>query len=199
MKKIVLASTSAVKLDACRRAFGPDFEIVTVKVPSGVNEQPMDLETFQGADNRVRAARTAVPDADLYVAVENGVFDEESAYVDRAVVVIEHQNGLRVQEVSDGVIFPDAAVEETRRRGLDKWTIGKVLVDLGMAKQHDDPHLDIAGTSRVAFIDQALQRAWSLYCEAAVDKAIHELGFRPMTPEDYARLGLQPPSTEGVS
>lgn len=197
--KIVLASTSAVKLDACRRAFGPEVDIVTVKVPSGVSEQPMDQETLQGAHNRIAAARVEVPGADFYVAIESGVFDEGTAFVDRALVVLEHQTGLRYHTVSDGVIFPDAAVEEARRRGLDKWTVGKVMAEQGTVVSHDDPHLTLAGRSRAEYLYEAVRRACDEHVQASVDKVIHEMGFRPMTPKDYERLGLRPPGTEGAS
>ena len=139
--KIVIASTSAVKVDACRRAFGSEVDIVTVKVPSGVNEQPMDLETLQGANNRLAAARAAIPDADFYVAIESGLFrlfDEETTFVDRAIVVLQHQTGLQCQTTSDGVIFPDTAVEEARRRGLDKWTVGRIMQEQGIVVRRVD-------------------------------------------------------------
>lgn len=156
--KIVLASTSAIKIAACQQAF-PGAEIVPVKVPSGVNEQPMDLETLQGAHNRLAAAREVVPDADFYVAIENGVFDEGSAYVDRALVVVEHREGLRYNTTSEGVVFPDAAVDEARRRGLETWTVGKVMQEMGIVEKHDDPHLSPSGRSRSDLIAAAVLNA----------------------------------------
>lgn len=157
--KIVLASTSAVKVEACSRAFGPSVEIVTVKAPSGVNEQPLNEETLRGAKNRLAYARREVPDADYYVSIENGVFDEGSAYVDRAVVTVENAAGEERVTYSDGVVFPDEDVEEARRRGLDKWTVGRVMEEKGHVKKHDDLHLCLSGRSRVSYLDEALSRA----------------------------------------
>src|SRR6187399_2170582 len=91
--KIVLASTSAVKLDACRAAFGDEAEIITVKAPSGVGEQPMNGETVTGAFNRIAAAKKLVPDADLYVSIENGIFEEKGHDIDRPVVVVSRAAG----------------------------------------------------------------------------------------------------------
>lgn len=177
--KIVIASTSAVKVDACRRAFGSEVDIVTVKVPSGVNEQPMDLETLQGANNRLAAARAAIPDADFYVAIESGLFrlfDEETTFVDRAIVVLQHQTGLQCQTTSDGVIFPDTAVEEARRRGLDKWTVGRIMQEQGIVASHEDPHLTLAGRSRAEYIYAAVRRACDEYVKARVDKVVLGVG-----------------------
>lgn len=78
MKKIVVASLNPVKADAVLGAFerlfpGEDFTVETVSVPSGVSVQPMtDLETRQGAQNRVHRAREARPDADFWAGVEGG-------------------------------------------------------------------------------------------------------------------------------
>lgn len=157
MKKIVLASTSALKIEACRRAF-PGFEIVPLKVPSGVNEQPIGDETLRGAVNRIDAARAAAPSADYYMAIENGLFQEGSAYVDRAVVMVESAEGIRCCTTSDGVAFPTEYVDEARRRGFDKWTVGRVMEEKGVVQKHDDPHKCLSGRSRVEYLDEACLR-----------------------------------------
>ena len=62
-KRIMIASTNPVKLNAAKKAFFkllPDttFEWQLVEVPSGVSNQPMsDAETRLGACNRVKALR----------------------------------------------------------------------------------------------------------------------------------------------
>lgn len=159
--KIVLASTSAVKVAACTKAFGAvsDTEIITVKAASGINEQPMNEETLLGAFNRLNNAKNAVPDADYYVSIENGIFEENGHFIDRAVVTVMDRAGNVKTTASDGVEFPAASVEETRRRGFDKWTVGKVMEEQGLVKQHDDPHLTLSGKSRVAYIDEAALKA----------------------------------------
>src|SRR5262245_40109358 len=125
--KIVLASTSAVKLDACRAAFGEAAEIVTVKAPSGVNEQPMNDETVTGAFNRIAAAQKLSPGADLYVSIENGIFEESGHFIDRPVIVAARGTGAPEVTYGEGVEFPKDSVEEARKRGFDTWTVGKIM------------------------------------------------------------------------
>ncbi len=77
--KIAVASLNPVKRGAVEKAFRQQFpgrepELVAVHVDSGVRDQPMsDAETLQGAQNRVAAARAAVPDADYWVGLEGGL------------------------------------------------------------------------------------------------------------------------------
>lgn len=165
--KIAVASASAVKLEACRKAFGavaPQggvVDIIPVKAPSGVAEQPVGDETLTGALNRISHARSAVHDADYYVSIENGLFVEDGRYIDRAVVVIARRNEAPQTFYSDGVEFPSQSVEETRKRGFDTWTVGKVMAEQGVVSQHDDPHLSLSGKSRVAYINETAARAVS--------------------------------------
>ena len=158
MRTIVLASTSALKIEACRRAF-PGDTIIPVKSSSGINEQPLGDETLQGARNRLRHAREQFPDASYFVSIENGIFEEDARYVDRAVVTVESAAGQVQVTLSDGVEFPGASVEEARSRGFETWTVGRVMQEQGVVKQHDDPHLDLSGRSRVEYIDEAVRRA----------------------------------------
>jgi non-canonical (house-cleaning) NTP pyrophosphatase len=157
--KIVLASTSAVKVEACRAAFGEEAEIVTVKAPSGVNEQPVNDETVAGAFNRIAAAKEMSPGADLYVSIENGIFDEDGHFVDRPVVVVSREKGEAEVTFGDGVEFPKDSVDEARRRGFDKWTVGKVMAEQGVVKQHDDPHLSLSGKPRAEYLRATVKAA----------------------------------------
>lgn len=155
--KIVLASTSSLKLQAVQQAFGPDVKVVTVSVPSGVNEQPFGDETLRGARNRIAGARVAHPEADCYVSIESGIFeiispDGRTEYIDRAVIVMENTAEAEWVRYSEGVTFPRGCVEEAQRRGFDAWTVGEVMAELGIVKNHADPHLDLVGRSRVSFL-----------------------------------------------
>lgn len=161
--KIVCASTSAVKLNACKKAFAnwADADIQTVKAASGVPEQPLGLQTLTGAFNRIVAAKKAIPDADVYISIENGVFEENGTYVDRAIVVMCTRDGIAHVSQSEGVKFPTESVLEARERGFDVWTVGKVMAEQGIVKQHDDPHLCLSGKSRTTYIDDAMAKAIS--------------------------------------
>jgi inosine/xanthosine triphosphatase len=158
---IVLASTSAVKVAACKKAFSnvAGCEIIAVKAASDINEQPMNGETLRGAFNRLNNAKQIRPDADYYISIENGIFEEKGQFIDRAVVSIMDKQGVVKTAYSDGVEFPQQWVEETRKRGFDQWTVGKVMEEMGIVAKHDDPHLSLIGKSRVDYLDQAASRA----------------------------------------
>lgn len=159
--KIALASTSTIKLNACKKVFNHigNAEFIARKVPSGVNEQPMNAETLTGAVNRVFALRGEIPDADYCVSIENGIFEEDGAFIDRALAVVLPSEGMLVGMTSEGVAFPADCVEEARERGFDTWTVGQVMAERGIVTKHDDPHLDLSGRSRQVYIEEALTRA----------------------------------------
>jgi inosine/xanthosine triphosphatase len=79
MKKIVIASTNPVKIEATRQGFkamfpDEDFQIEALSAPSGVSDQPMSSqETMLGATNRARGAQIKHPKADFWVGIEGGV------------------------------------------------------------------------------------------------------------------------------
>lgn len=83
--RIAIASGNPVKrratLEAVRVALGQkDVSALTVEVDSGVPDQPFgDEQTLAGARNRADAARTIMPDADLWVGLEGGVVERDGA------------------------------------------------------------------------------------------------------------------------
>jgi inosine/xanthosine triphosphatase len=123
-KRIVIASTNPVKLNAVRNAFFkllPDFtfEWLTMEVPSGVNHQPMsDAETRLGACNRVKAVRDNYPDADYWVGIEGGVdFDEQGEMMAFAWVVIDNSQHLGKARSGSFYLPPD--ITELVRKGRE--------------------------------------------------------------------------------
>ncbi|MEA4812501.1 MAG: inosine/xanthosine triphosphatase [Anaerolineaceae bacterium] len=80
---IAVASTNPVKLDAVRIGFErifPEktFEILPIRVSSGVSDQPMtDAETLLGARNRAEGAKIAIPQASYWVGLEGGAEEYE--------------------------------------------------------------------------------------------------------------------------
>lgn len=79
MPLAVVASTNPVKIEALSLALTRLLPQQTWRVegrdlPSGVADQPMsDAETLQGALNRARRAREAVPQAQLWLGIEGGI------------------------------------------------------------------------------------------------------------------------------
>ncbi len=162
--KIVVASLSPLKLDACKAAFGSharfaDAEYLAVKAASNVNEQPVDEETLTGAFNRIRHARALAPGANYYVAIESGIFNEFGVYNDIPVVALGTLTFEPMITYGERVRFPDEAVGIARARGFDQWTVGRVMQEMGIVRQHDDPHLDLTGKSREAYLRETVKRA----------------------------------------
>lgn len=55
--KVVIASKNQGKIEGAKLAlenYYNDIEIIGVSVPSNVPDQPVDLETYEGAKNRVK-------------------------------------------------------------------------------------------------------------------------------------------------
>jgi non-canonical (house-cleaning) NTP pyrophosphatase/glutathione synthase/RimK-type ligase-like ATP-grasp enzyme len=124
--RIVLASQSPVKLEALNKALLAKniyAEVVGVAAESGVPAQPMNEQTLQGAKNRLTHARHIVHDADLYVAIENGLFEEEGRFFDKAAILTETKDGSQRTTYSKSIECPAEYVEEARRRGFDTTTV----------------------------------------------------------------------------
>jgi len=78
MKKVIIASTNPVKINAVKIGFEKmfpeqEFEFKGISVPSDVSDQPFsNLETFNGAKNRADNASKQMQ-ADYYVGIEGGL------------------------------------------------------------------------------------------------------------------------------
>lgn len=158
--RIVLASTSKTKIEAVQTAFAErSIQLLTVNAASGINAQPINDETLTGAFNRLNEARKAEPGANLYISIENGIFKEFGDYVDRAIIAMSLSEELPHVTKSEGVIFPKHAVLEARKRGFEHTTVGKVMADMGIVKDHADPHKDLHGKSRATILAETLTKA----------------------------------------
>ncbi|WAA11750.1 DUF84 family protein [Fervidibacillus halotolerans] len=71
--KIGIGSTNLAKIEAVQRVFSENDEIISVRVPSGVSDQPFsDEETIEGAIQRAKKALETT-NADLGIGLEGGV------------------------------------------------------------------------------------------------------------------------------
>ncbi len=157
---IVVGTTSAIKIAAVQTVF-PNAKVIGVKTASGVPEQPVEAETERGAINRVNAARVAMPLADLFIAIESGIFNENGHYIDRAVVVVVDKAGIQHIAVSEGVEFPKVSFEKAQTRGFDKVTVGQVMFEDGLVKVKDDPHADLGKKiPRAELLQQTISAAY---------------------------------------
>ena len=122
--KVVVASFNPVKIAAVGEAFGTQFpgenpELLPVRVPSGVSEQPMsDAETLRGARNRVNNARSARPDADFWVGLEGGLDTFDGHTMAFAWMAIGGPGGVVSESRSPTLPLPPA-VQELVASGLE--------------------------------------------------------------------------------
>jgi inosine/xanthosine triphosphatase len=114
--QVVVASKNPVKIEAVRIGFARVFSevemnILAVSVPSGVSDQPMtDEETLKGAQNRVKAARDACPEADYWAGIEGGINLVGGGMTAFAWVVIQGRDHFGIART--GAFFlPDSIVE----------------------------------------------------------------------------------------
>lgn len=166
---VVVASESAIKIDAVRRALEilfPDrnFHVVGVKAQSEVDEQPENDITNTGKRNRLKNAeanyRKVEPNKEvIFVSMESGIFNESEGekpkWVDRAKIYLKLTNGHKYTVTSAGVIFPAEAVDETRVRvspkgvGFVVHTVGETLTLHGIKdKQNPQNELTNGGFPR---------------------------------------------------
>ncbi|MEZ4776731.1 MAG: inosine/xanthosine triphosphatase [Bacteroidia bacterium] len=117
--KIIIASRNPVKIEAVSQAFLQVFvekslTFSGINVLSGVNDQPMsDEETLRGAENRVEAAKDAVPEADFWVGVEGGIEEIGHQMTAFAWVVVRGKAGTGKGKTAT-FFLPDAVADYIR-------------------------------------------------------------------------------------
>jgi non-canonical (house-cleaning) NTP pyrophosphatase len=170
--QIMLGSGSAIKINAVKSFIedwqgNPKTDVNFVfwsisNAKSQVNEQPVgELEILTGSLNRVLTSYQIDPRGEVYISMENGIeYDPElSIWSDYAIVLAFVPSYGSISYVrSKAVKFPSLQVEKTKNKdgGFKKNTVGKTLNEDGIVNKHDDPHLDLAGISRVEILKDAL-------------------------------------------
>lgn len=98
--KVLIATKNPGKVEGARRALAHYFdnvEIIGVKAESNVSEQPIGIETFEGARNRVdnliAEAKKNNIQADLFMAVESGMTSELGFWAITNIAVIKNAKG----------------------------------------------------------------------------------------------------------
>lgn len=130
--KVLIGTKNPGKIKGARIALEKYFdnvEIEGVKVDSGVGEQPVGLETYQGAlhrvDNLMHYAQEHNLHADYFMAVESGLVSEIGFWSIINVAVIKNCHGQIGQGTSAGFPVPQKYVEAIKRN-----TLGTVMDQL---------------------------------------------------------------------
>ncbi len=131
--KVLVASENIVKISAVKEAFSLFFDNVEaegIAVASGVSEQPINAETYEGARNRVKNliafAKANKIKAEMFVAIEGGIQTLEEKNYAFGVVCISDDNGRTATGLSPHFEVPDFVMEKLQS-GEE---LGKVIDDL---------------------------------------------------------------------
>lgn len=112
MYHVVVATRNPAKIlavtEACKAVFhDKHIEVEGVDVESGVSAQPLtDRETWQGADNRLSAAKQVHPNATFWIAIEAGV-EKNQAFA----WIIAESKSKRSESRSASFMLPDSLVK----------------------------------------------------------------------------------------
>lgn len=98
--KVLVGSMNPVKIDAAKKAFSSyfkDIEVEGIEVGSSVSDQPIDEETFEGAENRAKILKKLNEKAKIgaayFVGIEGGVINVYSKWFGIGVVCIINDKG----------------------------------------------------------------------------------------------------------
>ncbi len=151
--KIFVASTSKHKLSAVKRAATEvlgekGVEVEGVKVPSGVNEQPVGWrEIIKGAKNRLDSLKREIKKEgkpyEYLVAIENGIIfiqtKEEEKWFDVGAVLVEDVKGKQQLSFTGFVEMPKALVDKAKQLGFETTTVGSLIAQK-YGGEGTDPH-----------------------------------------------------------
>ena len=123
--KVLIGTKNPGKIEGAKRALENYFknvEIVGVKVDSNVSEQPIGLETYEGAANRVKNlinyAKEKHIDADLFMAVESGLTSELGFWAITNIAVIKNSKGEMGVGASSSFPVPNKYIEAIKTETL---------------------------------------------------------------------------------
>ena len=127
--KVLIGTKNPGKIEGARRALShyfKDIKIEGIKVNSNVSDEPVGIETYAGANNRVdnliKYAKEQKIDADLFMAVESGITRDLGFWVITNVAVIKDGKGGEGKGTSASLPVPDKYIEP-----IIKETLGTVM------------------------------------------------------------------------
>lgn len=123
--KVLIGTTNPGKIKGAKLALEKYFDNVVVegiKVKSEVSEQPVGIETYQGALNRVnnlmRYAQEHQLQADYFMAVESGLVNEMGFWSIINVAVIKNAQGQIGRGTSASFPVPEKYVADIQHKTL---------------------------------------------------------------------------------
>ncbi len=163
MKKIVVASTNPVKIQAAlggfERMFGNEiFEVIGIDAESGVSDQPMsEEETLKGATNRVSNAMKEVEGGDYWIGIEAGLEEIDGGMEAFAWIVIKSKGGVMGKGRTGSFFLPDKVVQLVRE-GKELGEADDIVFGMTNSKQANGAVGILSGdvVTRKSFYEEAV-------------------------------------------
>ncbi len=140
--KVLVGSLNPVKIDAVKVSFEKFFENVSVEgisVPSGVPDQPVGKETFEGARNRALELKKLNEEkklnADFFVGIEGGISKDYGIWFSFGAMCIIDKEGREAFGTSPQFQLPEQIVEELLN-GVELGDVMDNIQNKSNTKQH---------------------------------------------------------------
>lgn len=125
--KALIATKNSSKIEGARNALARYFgkvDIEGIAVESGVPDQPVNKQIYEGAKNRLdnlmKYAKENGLTADLYLSCESGVHDVFGAWENTNMALIRDNEGLESMALSPSFPIPDKFIDEIIKTDLNK-------------------------------------------------------------------------------
>lgn len=109
--KVLIGTNNKGKVEGAKQAFEKFYEnveVVGISVDSGVSDEPVNDEIYQGASNRVnnliKYAEDNNVEADFFIGVESGITNKLGKWCIIQIAVIKDKNGY--ESFGTGPAFP---------------------------------------------------------------------------------------------
>ena len=119
LMKVLVGSKNPVKINSVKEAFSKYFqnnEVLGINVNSGVSIQPVNEETFNGAQNRITALFKINTEenhnADYFVGIEGGIIQVNNTWFGFGCMCIADKNHRFGYGTSPFFELPDSIIKE---------------------------------------------------------------------------------------
>lgn len=125
--KVLIGTKNPGKIQGAKEAFEEFYENIEIEgipVSSGVGDEPVDLDIYKGARNRVdnlmKYAKEKNIDCEYFVGVESGITNLLGKWVIINIAVIKDKKGYESWGTSSAFPVPDKYVKEIIETDLGK-------------------------------------------------------------------------------
>lgn len=117
--KVLIATKNQGKIEGAKKAlehYFKDIEIIGIPVESDVPDQPVNIEIYEGAKNRVKNLKEYAKenniDADLFLGIESGIEDLLGRWMITNIAVIEDNSNFESYGTSPSFPVPEILVKD---------------------------------------------------------------------------------------